>query len=481
MSDPARDGGGRSISAGEVLGVVAALAVLGWGALAEPSAFAPEAQDVIAVFGFALVLWLTEAVPYVVSGTLAVVLLVVFGAAPSFAVAASGFASSLVFFLLLVFLLGIAIDEVGLDRWFASRLRSTGANAARPFRSLAANLFALAFLMPSAVARAVTFVPVVRRVRDAYGLDPGGGFERSSFLVLGHVNPVASLALMTGGGMALVTAEIVRSGHHSITWLRWAALMVPPVAVLYALSAATAGYLYGGAAADASAGGEAGTEADASDGTVSALTSEQHIVAATMAGAVCLWLLGSVTGLPAIVPAALAVAVLALPGVEILTAADAADVSWGVLFVVGAMFSILDRMEATGALRTVVDAATGAVPFHAMPHWQSAAVLLGLAVCVRVLFSTGSAAMLVILPVALRIGGEVGVNRLFLALAVVLVVGSTTVFPFNTTAVLVSMEEGPLDGVDVLTFGLVTMAYSLVVVAVAWAVYWPAVAALFPG
>jgi di/tricarboxylate transporter len=283
---------------------------------------------------------------------------------------------------------------------------------------------------------------------------------------------------MTGGGMALVTAEIVRSGSQSVTWLEWAALMIPPVAALYALSAATAGYLYGGAAVDASVGEGVESDGGRSAGTVGALTRDQRIVAATMAGAVCLWLLGSLTGLPAIVPAALAVAVLALPGIEILTAADAADVSWGILFVVGAMFSVLDRMEATGALGTIVEAATGAVPFHAMPHWQSAAVLLGVAVCVRVLFSTGSAAMLVVLPVALRIGGEIGLNRLFLALSVVLVVGSTTVFPFNTTAVLVSMEEGPLDGFDVLAFGLVTMAYSLVVVAVSWAVYWPAVTAV---
>ncbi|MDS0295462.1 SLC13 family permease [Halogeometricum luteum] len=477
MPDDARADDEPTLARADALGIAAAVAVLAWGALAEPSAFAPNAQDVMAVFGFALVLWLTEAVPYVVSSTLAVVLLVVFGAAPSFAVAASGFASSLVFFLLLVFLLGAAIDEVNLDRWFASRLRSTGGSAARPFRSLASNLFALAFLMPSAVARAVTFVPVVRRVRDAYGLDPGGGFERSSFLVLGHVNPVASLALMTGGGMALVTAEIVRSGSQSVTWLEWAALMIPPVAALYALSAATAGYLYGAAAADASVGEGVESDGGTAGGTVGALTRDQRIVAATMAGAVCLWLLGSLTGLPAIVPAALAVAVLALPGIEILTAADAADVSWGILFVVGAMFSVLDRMEATGALGTIVEAATGAVPFHAMPHWQGAAVLLGVAVCVRALFSTGSAAMLVVLPVALRIGGEIGLNRLFLALAVVLVVGSTTVFPFNTTAVLVSMEEGPLDGFDVLAFGLVTMLYSLVVVAVAWAVYWPAVTA----
>ena len=34
----------------------------------------------------------------------------------------------------------------------------------------------------------------------------------------------------------------------------------------------------------------------------------------------------------------------------------------------------------------------------------------------------------------------------------------TTIFPFNTSAVLVSMDRGPLPHRDVVSFGLVTMA-----------------------
>ncbi|GGN24204.1 anion permease [Halarchaeum nitratireducens] len=147
--------------------------------------------------------------------------------------------------------------------------------------------------------------------------------------------------------------------------------------------------------------------------------------------------------------------------------------NWGILFLVGTMFSLLDRLEATGAFGYVVDTLTAIVPFHALSQWEGVVVLLAFAVGMRVVFSTGSAALLVVLPVVLRVGTSVGIAPVPLALATVLVVGATTVFPFNTTAVLVAMTHGPIDSMDVLRFGLVTAISALVVVALSWLLYWP--------
>lgn len=467
----------ESIAAG--LGVALAVCPLLWDAfLAPPMGVTPDMQSVLAVFAFSLVLWLTEAVPYAVSATLAVTLLYALGVADTYPAATSGFSSTLVFFLFLVLLLGRAISTVDLDAWFASRLLSTDVTATNPVRALAANVFALALVMPSAVARTATFLPVVRRLTDAYGFDRGSDFERSSFFVLGHVNPIASMGLMTGGGMAIVTSQLIRNEVRPISWVEWAVLMLPPVAVLYGLSALTAERLCDSDGTfDGSTAATSGSDRDrpieaASDGT---FTADQRLVGAVLIGAVGLWILGSFAGVPTIVPAALAVAVLSLPGIGIITAADVQEVSWGILFVIGAMFSILDAMERTGTFTYVVDAATGAIPFGTLAHWQSVAVLLALAVVVRTLFSTGSAAIIVALPILLRLGRRLGVNGLFLALAVLLVVGSTTVFPFNTTSVLLSFDRGPLSNADVAAFGLVMATYAVFVAALSWAVYWPLV------
>ncbi|MFB9808884.1 anion permease [Haladaptatus pallidirubidus] len=184
-------------------------------------------------------------------------------------------------------------------------------------------------------------------------------------------------------------------------------------------------------------------------------------------------MIGSFIGIPTIVPAALAVGVLALPDIGIITADDVSEVSWGILFVIGTMFSILHAMETTGTLTYLVDLITNMIPFGSLVYWQIVAILLALAVLIRVFFSTASAAIIVVLPIIIRFGETLGINRLYLALSVLLIVGSTTILPFNTTAVLLSFDRGPLSKIDVIVFGLVTMVYAAFVIVFAWTIYWP--------
>ncbi|GAA0239112.1 SLC13 family permease [Haladaptatus pallidirubidus] len=459
-------------------GVALSIVPILWSVLVPPPhGFTPEMQSVLAVFAFSLVLWLSKAVPYVISATISVVLLFALGGVDTFQDATIGFASSLVFFLLLLLLLGQAISKVDLDAWFASRLLSAGGHSHRPIRALSGYMLALSFVMPSAVARTVTFIPVVRQMTEAYGLGHDSDFERTSFLVLGHINPIASMTLMTGGGMAIITSELVQSEIQPITWVEWATLMIPPVVVLYVLSAFTAERFY-----DARSEVEDATPDDTSPSQLTddlevtpdfEFSHDQLIVGSVMVSAVVLWIIGSFIGIPTIVPAALAVGVLALPDIGIITADDVSEVSWGILFVIGTMFSILHAMETTGTLTYLVDLITNMIPFGSLVYWQIVAILLALAVLIRVFFSTASAAIIVVLPIIIRFGETLGINRLYLALSVLLIVGSTTILPFNTTAVLLSFDRGPLSKIDVIVFGLVTMVYAAFVIVFAWTIYWP--------
>ena len=463
-----------TVSSWQALGLLTAAGVLVLGTtLPSPPTLTVDGQRTLAVFLSALALWLTRPVPYVVSSVLSVTLLFALGTVDSFAAATTGFTSTLVFFLLLLLLLGDATTSVGLDRQLARRLLTADSTPRRALRSVAGSVLALALVMPSAMARAITFIPIVKRLAAAFEPGADGGFESASFLVLGHVNPIASMALMTGGGMALVTSEIVTTSVRPITWVDWAVLMLPPTILLYALASLAAGFfvrLDGHTVVDTN--GAARLEAD--DGTGS-LTRDQRLVGAVLLGAIVSWIAGSFIGLPTVLPAVAAVTVLSLPPIGVITAEDIASVSWGIIFLIGAMLSILDVMEATGAITTVTDALTRWIPFAILADWQIVGVLVAIAVAVRVLFSTGSAAIVVALPIVLELAAVFDIDRLSLALTVLLVVGSTTILPFNTTAVLVSMDRGPLSHRDVASFGLVTMLLAVGIAAASWLVYWPLV------
>lgn len=457
------------------LGLLTATIVLVVGTtVTPPAALTVEGQRTLAVFLSALVLWLTRPVPYVVSSVLSVTLLFVLGTVSSFSAAATGFTSTLVFFLLLLLLLGDATTSVGLDRQLARRVLTADSTPSRALRSVAGSVLALALVMPSAMARAVTFIPIVKQLTAAFELDADSGFESAAFLILGHVNPIASMALMTGGGMALVTSEIVATSVQPITWVEWAVLMLPPTILLYTLAALCAG-LFAMGDEEMTAGTKNATQLEPDGNGTASLTREQRLVGIVLSGAVISWIVGSFVGLPTVLPAVAAVVVLSIPSVGVITAEDIADVSWGIIFLIGAMLSILDVMEATGTITAVIDVLARWIPFAALVHWQIVAVLIAIAVCIRIMFSTGSAAIVVALPIVLEFASVFGIDRLFLALAVLLVVGSTTILPFNTTAVLVSMDRGPLSHRDIASFGLVTMGLSLGVAAISWLVYWPLV------
>jgi solute carrier family 13 (sodium-dependent dicarboxylate transporter), member 2/3/5 len=455
-------------------GLSLALVVLIVGVVSpSPDGMTHEIQLVLTVFFFALILWLTKAIPYALSSVLSVTLLFTLNITDTFEEAVIGYASTLVFFLFVLLLLGNSISKVKLDERVAKGLLSSQSTPRRTIRSLASNLLVLSFLMPSAMARTVTFIPVVRRLATAYGLEQNSEFTRSSFILLGHVNPIASMALMTGGGMAIITSEIINSTIRTVTWVEWAIAMIPPTLALYCLSAISAERIYG-------VNDTATVEQD-SDGMKLAkeeappLTRDQRIVGVVMIGAILGWIIGSFVGLPTIVPAIGAGAILALPGIDIITTDDIRDVSWGVLFLIGAMFSILNVMETSGTLVYVVDGITQHVSFSSLPMWQAVTSLLVLAVCIRVFFSTASAAIVIVLPIILEFGEIVGANSLYLALSVLIIIGSTTFLPFNTSAVLISFDRGPLTNREVVGFGFVTMCLSTIVIALSWLFYWPLV------
>lgn len=477
----------RSVLASESFGLLLAGCVLIVGVFS-PSlqGLTTSQQRVLAVFLFALLLWLWKPIPYTVSSLLSVTLLFALGTVDSFAAATAGYSSTLVFFLLSLLLLGNAITSVHLDRQMARRLLSAESTPRRTLRSIAGSILGLALVMPSAMARAVTFVPIVEQLRDEFGLNPGCEFDRAAFFLLGHVNPIASMALMTGGGMALVTSEIINTSVQTLTWVQWAVLMLPPTVLLYVLATIGAVVVTGvdGTTTVADHGGErtdtgsreyGGSRLITDTDDTTSLTRDQRIVGVVMLGAVASWVIGSFVGIPTVLPAVVAVAMLATPSVGVITADDVTEVSWGVIFLIGAMLSILDVMQSTGAIDVVVEALTTIVPFATFAQWQVIAALLLLSVAIRIPFSTGSAAIVVALPIVLEFADRFGVNQLFLALAVLLVVGSTTLLPFNTTAVLVSMDRGPLSNRGIAVFGAVTMGLSLSVAAVSWLVYWPLV------
>ena len=445
------------------------------------------AQGAIAVFLFAIVLWLTKPLPLSVVSVLSVTLLVVLGVTETFAQAASGFATRLVFFMFLLLVLGGSISKVGIDAYVASRLLGGSSTPRRSFWYLSRDILVLSLFMPSGIARTVTFVPVVEQLRERYGLDPSDSFQRSSFLLLGQLNPVASLMIMTGGGMAILSSEIIRT-TTPISWLEWFLFMTPPVVVVYALGTLTITLLYpvdddtrptGVSRPDSAEtnGGNHPTEQfGAPVGDEPTLTRDQRIVAGVMGATILFWAVGSLVGVSSIVPPLIAVCVLAAPRVGIVTATDIRAINWEVILLFGGVFSLTKVLESTGAITAVVDSLLAMVPIQLLSTPGAIVTTLGFVFVVRLFFSTASACLAATLPVVLGVSSVIGVDPLSLALSTVIVAGATTLLPFHLPTVLLITEshETPTT-TDVFVLGIANVVFAAIAIVLAWTVYWPLV------
>lgn len=424
-------------------------------------------QRVLGLFFFALIMWLTKPVPFVISSLTTVALLYVLGIVDSFAVAASGFSSRLIFFLIILLLLGNTISKVGLDEKIARRLLVAD-SPTETLRLAAAGLLALSFMMPSALARTVAFLPIFEELDELWDVPNDENFLLNAHLILGHVNPVASMGLMTGGGMAILSSEFIRSSVTDISWLDWAVLMLPPTVLIFGLAVGTILFIHPVGAASAPTPRKELSPVDGFD-------RDQRIVISVMIAVILLWIIGSFVGIPTILPPTAALFFLALPGLRIVTGDDMTTISWGIIFVFGTMFSLLGVLESSGVLSWVIGNAEQALPFGALPHWQTVALLLALAFVVRLFFSTASASLLVLFPVMLRFADTFDINALFLSLSLLMVVGCSTVFPFNTTTVLLTYDKGPMSSIDVMVTGLITTGYAILAIVLCWTLYWPLV------
>lgn len=462
------------------LGILSAILVLVVG-VSVPLGIGFRAQGAIAVFLFAIVLWLTKPLPLSVVSVLSVTLLVVLRVTDTFTEAAAGFASRLVFFMFLLLVLGGAISKVDIDTYVASRLLSASSTPRRSFWLLARNIFVFSLFMPSGIARTVTFVPIVEQLGERYGLNPTDSFQSSSFLLLGQLNPIASLMIMTGGGMAILSSEIIRT-TTPVSWLEWFLFMTPPVLLIYGLGALTISRIFpidddtvptGNGSEMVANGGDETPDPGTRDGEAT-FTRDQRLVGGVMVATIILWALGSITGLSSIVPPLLAVCFLAAPGVGIVTTDDIRSVNWDVLLLFGGVFSLTKVLESTGAISAIVDVLLGYVPLQLLSTPVAILTILGFVLVVRLFFSTASACLAATLPVTLSLSTAVGVDPLWLALSTVIVAGSTTLLPFHLPTVLLITEshETPTT-MDVFVLGFANLVFAAIAILLAWTVYWP--------
>ena len=219
---------------GLVLGVAVLFTML---FLPAPAGLSIAGQRMLAVFGFAVVVWVTDALDYTVSAiVVAALMALLLGTSPNFtnpnvligtvqglATAVSGFGNTALTLVAAALFLAAAMTVTRLDRRIALVILSlAGTRTNRIVIGAIVVSTVLALLVPSAAARAAAVIPIITGIIVAFGVD-----KKSRFAGLLMITTVQAVSIWNVGIKTAAAQNMVAVGFiqkmlgHDITWLSW--------------------------------------------------------------------------------------------------------------------------------------------------------------------------------------------------------------------------------------------------------------------
>ena len=205
--------------------------------LPTPSDLPVAAHRMLAILGFAVIVWMTEAVDYAVSALIVAALMalllglapsvanpnVLMGTSAALALAFSGFANTALVLVAAALFLAAAMTSTGLDRRIALTILSrVGTETRNVVIGTILVGFVIALMVPSTTARVACLVPITLGIIAAFGVDKRGGFASMLMITTVQTASIWNVGIKTAAAQNMVAIGFIEKAFGStITWLDW--------------------------------------------------------------------------------------------------------------------------------------------------------------------------------------------------------------------------------------------------------------------
>jgi anion transporter len=387
-------------------------------ALPTPPGLPVAGQRMLAIFVFAVVAWITEAVSYEVSSVLIVALMaLLLGLAPDVAkpealigttkalgMALGGFANTALALVAAALVIAAAMTITGLDRRIALRtLALVGTSSRRVLLGAIAVTVALSFVVPSATARTACVVPIMLGVITAFGVDRRSRFAAAIMITVAQATSIWNIGIQTSAAQNVLAVGFMQKLlGQSVTWLEWLVAGAPwsiaMSAVLYfvvlrVLPPETR---------------EIGGGAEAVRGELAKLgpmTSAQVRLAAASLVLLGFWSTEKVLhGFDTTTTTIAVLSILFLPGIGIMTWKDVQSrIPWGTLVVFGVGISLGTALLDTKAGAWLAEIVVQRFGLEALSPFAVFAVLAAFLIVIHLGFASATALMSAMLPIVISV------------------------------------------------------------------------------
>lgn len=435
--------------------------------LPTPAGLTPTAQVTIGIFLMAIVLWVSHALPLMITSLLVIIMFPLCGVLTtkqSYAL----FGNQAIFFILGAFILASGIMRSGLSTRLALlTMQHFGKSPRFLILSLLGLSTFLSFWMSEHAVAAMMF-PIVVEVVDSLKLMPmRSNYGKALFLAMTWGCITGGIATFLGGARAPLAVGILRQTNGiKISFLDWTLAALPTVLIMTAVAYVIIIILFPSEVRDISPALVALKKKQLRMGRISV---REKALGWLMLATIATWiLLGEHFGLANIAIAAVVVAfvfkLLDWKEVE-------EDVNWGIFLMYGGAICLGFAMEITGAAHWLAEKSLGT---FVTSQWGLIISLAAISLFLTEAISN-TAVVALMMPLALGLANDFRLDPRIVTMALTIPSGLAFQLPMGTPATAIAYSSGFLGLRDTLVGGLLLKLVAIVFFILSIWLYWPTI------
>lgn len=438
----------------------------------------PKGQRALAVLAGALVMWVFEALPFHITGLLAMIMLAIAGVDDFSAIVKNGFGDDVVLFFIGVLALAAAIVQSGLGKRVSLFVLSITGNSTRRiiFGFLAAGAFLSMWV--TAMASSAIIMPLALSILTEEGAKPGESrFGRALMIAVAWGALIGAVGTPAGSGSNPLVVKFMSSlAHVDISFLNWMIFGLP-ILVLLLPSAWAVLILF--SPPEMSHLKKSHDEIKREFRSQSRMSHDEKVTLVVFAITVLIWLFSPLfqrlwhIKIPISMGAVAALVLLFLPGMTSFRWKDLQkEIDWSGIILIAAGISLGMTLYQTGAaawLSVVLLGSIGNFPLFVR------LVLIVLAVlAVKIVFSSNTLTGTIIVPLVLALGPRLGTGAAGLALAAGFTANLAIILVTTSPVNIIPYTTGYFSIKDMAVAGLILTPFAAIIIAIVFSILGPA-------
>jgi sodium-dependent dicarboxylate transporter 2/3/5 len=445
-----------------------------------PQGLSQEGMTVLAIVVWASLMWVSESMPVGITGISIPTLLILthgfpwLNNQPPLEAVFVGFTRHVVWLLLFALLIGAVMQLLKLDRRIAlvilDKIRAS--NVGRVIWGFFFVNVLLSFLIPAAVARAATLLPIIKGVTDLLGDSPQEREAKKAIVIqtLVYGSMITGMFIMTAHLPNMILVDIFSKNGYALGYLDWMLLQFPYLG-MFALTQWWVRYHFrtGGVRI---AGGHSAIHKMHKE--LGKMSQGEWVLLAVFAGIGLLFMMGRGSPIYQLhtfqlgIIGLIGIMILFIPGLFPYQWKEVQDrTMWGTFLLLGGAITMTGAMTSSGLAASLANGVHGLVTGH---RWWAVLLIMMLGThLMRIGMLSNVAAIAMLGPILFELGKQLGLHPV----AFTMLVADTDTFayllPTQITAAVIAYGTDTFSSTDYAKVGwlaiLIAIAYGILLMA----------------